>query len=164
MDVSGWTVDQKMRLPDWCFGNREVQSVYLGNGVVGTFKWAICETVMPDPACIWQAVLVSSLTAGASGYFRVGLADNVPVNEAQMDAAVEIFPYFGVAHAGPNVISDWGQPFVYWGFDVRKGMATGGKKIVLEVKCIAATIRCLIELTVSTLPTNMAGWLAHNKV
>lgn len=94
---------------------------------------------------------------------RVGLADKVPTSQAEMNAAVELFPGYGIPYGGPNTISLWAAVFVYWNFDVRKGIETGGKKLVLECDCQVATMRVSLAIIVSGLPTSMAGWMAHNK-
>ncbi len=163
MDVSGWTVDQRMRLPDWCFGNRRIVSVYRSNGAVGTYTYGISETVMPDPACIWQAVFISQPTENGKSRLRIGLSNTLPTSEEEMNAVQEIFPDFGSQMTGPNSIMFYGITYAFYSINLRKGMATEGKKLVISVNCQAGVVRLICALVVSGLPTSMAGWLAHNK-
>jgi hypothetical protein len=164
MDVSGWTVDQRMRLPDWCFGNRQLIGLYDKNVGVGTNEWAISEIGLPDPACVWEFGFIGMMVAGSSGQFKVGLLDALPGSEAEFALATEIIPYFGIPMAGHNVVGLYSEQYQYAVFRMRKGMVTGGKKLVIEHRCIAGTSRVLVWVLVSGLPTNMAGWLAHEKV
>lgn len=163
MDVSSWTIDQRMRLPDWCFGNRTVIGVYNKNDVIATFNWEISEIALPDPVCIWEFGFMGMMKTGYEGYWRVGLADLVPTTEAQMNAATELLPYFGMPHAGPNIVGMHSETHMFGQMKLRKGMATGGKKLVTENRCIAGTSRIMLWIVISELPTSMAGWLAHNK-
>lgn len=164
MDVSTWTVDQRMRLPDWCFGNRMLIGLFHNNTHPGTTEWAIRDIALPDPVCIWEFWYLIIETAANYGTYRAGLADTVPVNVAQMDEALEIYPYFGIDHAGPNYIIRKTEDATHVVIKLRKGMVTGGKKLVMEVGSVAGTARGFFGLLVSGLPTNMAGWMAHNPV
>ena len=163
MDVSGWTIEQRMRLPDWCFGQREIVSVYQGVDGPATFGWAISSTALPNPACIWQLAVQSTPNPGGKGYMRIGLANAVPVNEGDMNAADEIFPGYGAPAIGPDRISIWGGTYASWSFDSRHGLTTGGQKLVLEVYAHLETCRVQVMLIVSELPTSMASWLSHNQ-
>lgn len=164
MDVSGWTVDQRMRFPDYCFGNRQLIGVYVANYVETTFAWGISDIPLPDPVCIWQMNVLCPETAAAHGNYRAGLADVVPTSHAEMDNAVEIYPYYGVPHAGPNLVQRNAYGWSNVVIDFRKGMVTGGKKLVVENECIVGVSRVIFSLLVSGLPTSMQGWLAHQKV
>ncbi len=162
MNLKRWTIDERMRLPDYCFGNRQIISVYLGNANVGTFKWTISEIGLPDPCCIWNAQFGSYPSTSGTGYLRVGLADAVPTSEAEMNEAVELFPNYGDAWKTPNAITLRSGNFAFWTFDIRKGLATASKKIVMEVQCTDRIMRCFFAIVVSGLPTNISGFLAHS--
>lgn len=164
MDVTGWTMEQRMRLPDWCFGNRQIISVYLVNDTPASRAWAISTIALPDPACIWQFAYTWMPDVAGSGWVRVGLADAVPVNQAQMDAADPILPYFGSPTETPPVICPPSFQTMYVAIDTRRGIVTGGKKLVVEIRCGAAKTKIVVWVLVSCLPTDMAGWLAHNIV
>lgn len=164
MDVSGWTIAQRMRFPDWCFGNRELVSVFTLNEAVGTYVYNISTLALPDPVCIWQVCFQSVPDATGGGRIRVGFAAAVPTNEAEMDAAVDFLPHFGHVVTGPNKILFQEPNYVFFSFDVRKGLVTGGKKLVSSTYCTVAKVRINCFLLVSGLPTDMAGWLAHSKV
>lgn len=164
MDITGWSIEQRMRLPDWCFGNRELTGAYVSRNPTG-LVWAIGTLVLPDPACIWTVYITSMPNAGMMSYVRVGLADTVPTSEAEMNAAVEILPHGWQARAGPNRISLLSGAYALLVYDVRRGMATGGKKLVIEMDNIFyGWNRVEADLIVSGLPTDMAGWLAHSPV
>lgn len=163
MDVSGWTIDQRMRLPDWCFGNRHFIMCNVSTGTTEPFQWGISEFAFPDPACIWLFDLLYLPFTDGKGYVRVGMADAVPTSEAEMDAAAEIFPGYGFPNPGPNVISVWQTVFIHRALAVRKGLVTGGKKLVVETYRFSGSYIIDCSFLVSELPTSMAGWLVHNK-
>lgn len=164
MDVSGWTIDQKMRLPDWCFGNRQVIAAYANTPEIATCYWGISEIALPDPVCIWSLGWWLGKAASAYYDFRFGLRDTVPTSIAEMDTAVEILPYLGSPHAGPNTLRVEYIETAVSQIDLKKGMVTGGKKLVVEIKSSVQWVACNVFLVCSELPTDMASWLAHNKV
>lgn len=164
MDVSGWTVEQRMRLPDWCFGNRDLMSLYIENVVAGTYTYAISAFVLPDPACIWGIMFMSTNSVAGLGYVRLGLNDHLPVDAADMNTSIEILPNFGRPAAGPNIFWISGSYFYVWDMPAKRGLVTNGWNFVIENRCVVADFRVDVTLIVSGLPTDMAGWLAHNKV
>ena len=163
MDVSGWTVAQRMRLPDWCFPTRELIGCYGYNNAVGTYNWGISTGALPDPACIWVFGYVSLMDPTSEGEFRVGLNNVVPTSRAEMDAVQDFLPYYGYELAGPNSVRLVVGSKQAVNFPLRLGLVTGGKKLVIENYNIAGTSRFQIYVLVSGLPTSMAGWMAHNK-
>lgn len=165
MDVSGWTIEQKSRLPDWCFGSQLM--ICRRNKIqnYATYEWTISTDVLPDPACIWCFGITVIETPDTSSRFRFGLLDNVPTTVAQMDAAVNLFPDFGNNDFAPPripILSSYGE-----GYQIRMkyGVATGGKKLAVEHYQAAGARKAdiIVYLIVSALPTDMAGWMAHNK-
>lgn len=164
MDVSGWTIDQRMRFPDWCFGNRQLIGCQVHCILADQYYFAISDVALPDPVCIW-AFHFWVLTAGnMEGAFRIGLRATVPTNEAEMDTATEIFPYVGAPTAGPNKVRHAFRYTTPIMLPVRQGMVTGGLKLVGALYSTFADVRGDLVLEVSGLPTQMAGWLAHHKV
>ena len=164
MDVSGWTIDQRMRFPDYCFGQQQAigLQVYCPNALI--YYFGISEIALPDPACIWQFSSWFKISAAANNTFRIGLAATVPTTIAEMDLALEIFPYIGGAYAGPNKLRVTQRYSTPWVMNIRKGLVTNGLKIVVALYSTVADTTGDFVLIVSGLPTNMAGWLAHNKV
>lgn len=163
MDISKrWTIDERMRLPDWCFGNRTLIGVYSSNFDVGTYSWEISELSFPDPVCLWSFGFCGLYKAGDVGWLRVGLSKTVPTSVAEMDATTEIIPCFGLPHAGPNAIYLNSEVYVFEHFEIRKGIKTGGEYLVMENRNIAGLSRLHCWFIVSELPTNISGWLAES--
>lgn len=164
MDVSGWTVDQRMRFPDWCFGNKKVISLYGFSTGVTTLTWDIHTLSLPDPVCIWEIMIMPLVNSHVYNYIRVGLTAKKPVNEAEMDASIPVLPDFGVVTYTPPRIyfSDDSKEILK--FTLRKGMVTDGLYLTTEAFSNDVKISILIALVISELPTQMAGWLAHHKV
>lgn len=164
MDVSGWTVDQRMRFPDWAFGNRKVTSVSKTVNGPNGIGWKISAVALPDPICIWELCITPVVADVYPGILRIGLADTLPTTEDQMNATIPLLPDFGDLSLTPPRIVLGTARYEVWRFPIRKGMATGGKKVVIELRCPQTKLNLLIHLVYSELPTSMAGWLAHNKV
>lgn len=164
MDVSGWTIEQRMRFPDWCFGNRRILSVSVGNNTAGTFRWKISGTTLPDQICIWSVGIYPRYIDSYSSYIRLAFAATVPTTEAEMNAATPALPDFGeLIYTPPRIyLADGG--YEVWQIPLRKGMDVTGKKLVVELYCATVKVHLLPYLTFSELPTNMEGWLAHKKV
>lgn len=163
MDVSDWTVDQRMRLPDWCFGNRTVIGISILCPLLETGYYGISEIALPDPACIWQVGWWYKTDTISGVTLRIGLRATIPTSVPDMDDATEILPYMGSPHAGPNEIFMTIRESLPFFINLRKGMVTGGKKLVVRSYSDAAQAHANVCLIVSELPTSMAGWLAHNK-
>lgn len=163
MDVSTWTVDQRMRLPDWCFGNREIYGIHLIVDVAAGKGWGICPLALPDPMCVWSLGFFFMTQAATIVALRVGIRATVPTSTGEMDAATAIFPYFGKLTFTPPQFAlrtEYSNALVV---PCRKGMVTGELFFVAELYADVAATHCDVFMIVSGLPTSMAGWLAHNK-
>lgn len=152
MDVSGWTLAERMALPDWCFGMPKVYGFFIFNNADGISNFWIDNEDLPDPACIWSLQLISMPDALATGWLRLGMCDIVPANTAQMDACDEIFPKLGRAAAGPNDMIFYGGVFTEMKVMVRKGIVTGSKNLVGELRCTNDMMRFQVVMLVSELP------------
>lgn len=165
MDVSGWTIAQKMRLPDWCFGSRDTYIAHAGVAEPNTYEWGISEKALPDPACIWEFVILLGSTDYAFNKIRIGLSDTVPTSPEEMDATYNLFPDFGDPAFTPPGINCGTIPGEFFWLSLRRGLATQGLKLVIEARRHASGTILIADviLVISGLPTSMAGWLAHNK-
>lgn len=164
MNVSGWTLAEKMALPDWCFGNRQLLGCQIHAVLLGTFYYAIINVVLPAEICIWEFHFWVRTNADMEGTFRLGLRATVPTNEAEMDTATEIFPYIGQAWAGPNKIRlafRHSTPFV---LPIRKGLATGGLKFVVRFFSTVNDVYGDFVFAVSGLPTEIPAHLDPNTI
>ena len=164
MDVTGWTVEQRMRLPDWVFGNRQLIGVWGDNAAPGTTNWTISDIVLPDPCCLHIFSYLAFEKAGQFGNYRAALVPALPINVAEFDAGIEIYPYWGIPRAGPNLLIRKQEEMYYQEIPFRKGMVTNAWYLCVEVECVLIRAQIGVAVLVSGLPTDMAGWLAHNLV
>ena len=159
IDVSGWTLANKMKLPDWCFGNRKVVSRSIGHDTPGGLQWKIHTLALPANVCLWEVFCMPIVIDNKSSYIRAGFRTSIPVNEAQMDAAIPILPYYGnVAFTPPRIYFAAAQQFA-WNFTARKGMTTGGGYLVLEAYCFATYFGVNFGFVFSELPTEVPAFL-----
>lgn len=162
MNIKRWTIDERMRLPDFCFGNRQVISVSKTASGPAAFSWAISDKGLPDPACIWVFGVLPRRVDNTNNYCRVSLGDTLPTNEAEMNATQPVLPQFGALAWTPPRIYPPTTTMTVWQFDLRKGMVTGGKKLILECYASIDAMAAIAFIVVSELPTNISGWLAHS--
>lgn len=165
MDVSGWTVDELMRLPDWCFGNRELYGCRVANNVPNTGKWFISTIALPDPACIWSGGIFISENDHQFSHVRWGLRSAVPTSEAEMNSCINFLPEFGnPAYAPPRILLPAVEGFNIQ-LQIRKGVVTGGTKFVCEgfLHAAGTMLTLTMYIVASGMPTSMASWLSHSK-
>lgn len=165
MDVTGWTVEQKMRLPDWCFGHTLLLSCRAYLPTADSWGWWITTQALPDPACIWAVGMLVWESDYRGNYIRMGLSDTLPTSEAEMNGAQNIFPDLGDNNFTPPIVNVPVFAGQFFHIPLKKGLATGGKKFVLEgrVHSTGTYLLAIVYIVVTKLPTSMAGWLAHNK-
>ncbi len=164
MDVSGWTVDQKMRLPDWCFGQRRTMRISHTAVGAGVDAWAIKEKTLPENICIWTAGYWYTETNSTSDYLRMGFRATVPTSIGEMDEAVPAEPEnIGIPPGPEKMYMPMTENSVIL-IPTRKGVVATGLFLVMQVHSGAAKCSGACILTYSEMPTSMAGWLAHHKV
>lgn len=69
MDISKWSLDKIMQLPDWCFGRRWWIGEYLGS-TTGVVDYRIGEENLPDKFVVW-GILISCRSPACLEAMRV---------------------------------------------------------------------------------------------
>ncbi|GAJ03313.1 unnamed protein product, partial [marine sediment metagenome] len=59
MDVSKWSIDRIMQLPDWCFGKRWWVGTYIGPAADEVNYFLIPESV-PDVFVLWDVLIMAT--------------------------------------------------------------------------------------------------------
>lgn len=159
IDVSGWSLDKRLRLPDWCFGNREVMSVSNTTTGVGNFSWKISGITLPTEICIWTLGILVRTNDSYISTVRIGFLDTLPTTIGEMDLAIPILPDFGSTTYTPPRIALADEGREVWQFNLRKGIDTGGLKMALELKCGGTEVALIVFLVYSELPTEIPAFL-----
>lgn len=164
MDITGWSIEQKVRFPDWCFGQRKTMAISHQAIGAGVDTWVINTKILPDNICIWTVGYWYTETNSTSDYLRLGFRAAVPGSIAQMDEAVPAEPETFDVPPNPrkmylpmltsNVIM----------IPTKKGVDVTGLFLVMMVHSAAARCSGACILTYSEMPTDMAGWLEHSRV
>lgn len=162
VDVSGWSLAKRMALPDWCFGNREAIGCEVNCVNADQDYWAISEIVLPDPVCFWSLGFWFRQPAFARIRFRFGLRATIPTSVAEMNGATEILPYIGAITTGPNYLRIGSFDTFVTDLVLRKGMATGGLKLVMEVQSTSVNTRADLFVVYSELPTEIPAFSNPN--
>lgn len=166
MDITGWTLEQRIRLPEWCFGSHQIMSVYLSNVAPGTSIWGQSLEILPADICIWAAGLLIVVNDAVWSFVRMGFRDTAPVNVGQMDASHNFLPGFGNTAFAPPRINTSLVTGLQYHVPLKMGVTPAGERLVAECYCSAGGTQTIVMLYIiySTLPVDMAGWLSHNIV
>lgn len=158
MDVTGWDLASRTKLPEWCFGQRQVVSARIYNIVNLSTVWDISDVALPDPCFIWNIGMNFRRSDDTGSFLRMGLLANVATSSGEMDAADEILPDYGKGGTSPRRIYTPVCNGLYIEFKIHKPMVTGGKKFAVEGYCYGSDLRLLMHMVVSGMPTKVPGW------
>ena len=158
MDVSGWTVEERMRLPDWCFPERQPFQLYHINNQVGTWSYVMPDYPLPNPACVWKMTLATFPTTGGTGDVKFGLLSDLPLDDNQMETNEPVFDDLKPAPTNVNWIKLYAGVPVTFGYDFRTPIVTTGLKLGMGLYCAVATIRLDLTFIISGLPTKVSGF------
>lgn len=162
MNISRWTIDEKMQLPDFCFGQRKIVATGIGVTVPKTMAWNITSVPFPDSICIWEFGILPTQLDSFYSYCRVGLTETKPTSEAEMDAAIPILPDWTPQGYSPPRIYVPATGTQQWVFKMRKGMKTKARKMAIELYANVGNFALVFYVIYSKLPTNISGFLAHS--
>jgi len=158
MDVSGWNLASKMKLPDHLFGNRVSIGISIFTAPGPDMKWYISRDPLPNQVCIWDVAWYPRQVGDFNSYFRIGYRAAVPTSEAEMNTAVPLMPQIGnYAYTPPRIYLSTAS-YEVWRFLSREGQNTGGLKLVMEIYTLANISRGIFVVTYSELPTKVPGW------
>ncbi len=158
MDVSGWALAKRMKIPDQYFPDREIVSVYDSESSATTFEWGISGVALPDPVCIWELGIQIVSSGSALSYVRLGLRSAVPTSEAEMNGAKNIFPDLGdLTKTPPAIYMAAVYPF-QMRFTCKKGFVTAGDKFVMELYNVTGVLSIMASMLISGLPTDVPAW------
>ena len=89
IDISGWSLGEKMMLPDHAFGVRNL--VTFSNSVpTVTTEWHRFLSALPDHIVIWNIKAITGAIPPAFGTVRLALGDVVPTSDAEFNELEQI--------------------------------------------------------------------------
>lgn len=91
MDISNWSLDRIMQLPDHMFGRRWLVSITC-YGHDQITDWGTTLASMPERFVIWDMHLQRAFKSVDSLYWTFRLGDVVPANAAEFNAMELLFP------------------------------------------------------------------------
>lgn len=101
MDVSRWSMDQILMLPDHCLSRR--YSVFCELDVAGgETHWDISELALPDRAIIHELYILGGGAFSKWASCRLALGDQLPTATAMMDGLEPLFAGLGVQGPEPR--------------------------------------------------------------
>lgn len=163
MDISKWTPDEILCLPDFVFGRKfPVFCTVIANS---TFWQAdISERGFPDPCVLWQVSFLVSRQSGNTIWFRLGMSESLPASEEEF---MTLQPFLhGLGETGPEprkIIT-----YMYgaaWCLDLKTFMRTSGRRLCA---CAAASVAGYVFLhvaaIVSCVPKEVPDWVFSGQV
>ena len=162
MRIDNWGMGAKMMLPDELFGRRFLVSCTVEGGSEAA-AWDMSEIAFPEHAVIWEFRVFSELTAADLISVRVALGDQLPTSQAMMTALEPLVAGLGAQGPDPRIMGlslDGRLEFT----QLRFGMASAGRKLVLEVMgAQGKTPRVTVGVVVSSVPREVPEWLYSEK-
>lgn len=151
MDVSQWTPQKVMQLPDHFFGNRWYVGIMLNIGGATT-KYQISEEALPEWCVIWALFITTTLPAsGLQLRVTLRLGHKEPTTDAQLVALPLLFPGLGRL-----AINDEFHPLTVQAIQlpyIRKLVHSAGRRVVMSVQNQGgAGTRIRMALLISSLP------------
>lgn len=162
MDISKWTPDEILALPDFCFGRRfPVFVTVICNNAVWLAD--ISERAFPDPCVLWQVSFLITRGSAITIWFRLALGKQLPASEAEF---LTLLPFLhGLGETGPEprkmitYMASGG-----WSFDCKSLIRTEGRRLCA---CVAASAAGYTYLTVaaivSAVPREVPDWVCSGK-
>ena len=165
LDLQGWSIEDKLRLPDWCFGRRYIVSVTWQASAYGTDAYDISEDCFPEEAVIWEVVLSFDRVSANDNYVRLALGSQLPANEAGFMELEPLLRGFGLTGPEPRKIRVPNN-FRVIRFCLRQYFAPGGRRLVVfnRVPTTAAFGSGEVIVVVSGLPKEVPDWLISGQV
>ena len=158
MDISKWSIEKIMQLPDWCFGKKWWVGTYVGTTADAPEVFLIGESV-PDVFVLWDVLVgVTGVTAGTHANLTLRLCRQQPVfgnikkyrrlmrGMSKKTLTYDVhMPPAGLFHLGPmrNII------------EARNDLIGGALKIVAETATCENCVACLI----SGIPREVPDWV-----
>lgn len=158
MDIRNWPLDQIMQLPDWCFGQRVIQTVSYRAAAAGSF-YDLCAEGLPEQCVIWSscAVLAGSLTS--YGDMSLVLGDTVPATDAIFFEHEALFRGVGAPVIGRPMMRLYGCSGP-WLMKCRRVLDAKGRRLLLRLYSGAAVdIEGTWSVEVSGVPKEVPDWL-----
>jgi len=90
MDISNWSIDRIMQLPDWCFGRKWNLITSYNVAKDTTEQWLVKQS-LPERIVLWEFGQVNAIGEYHGAYIIPALGDHDPANKAEFDAFERIF-------------------------------------------------------------------------
>jgi len=158
MDVSRWSLDKIMQLPDWCFGRRWWIGEYIGTNA-GALVWFTIKDRLPDRFVLWSMLVQGTdRTEGTGINLTIKLADRA----ADIDTfwnAHRLFHQIGSEYLTYEFFLDvngyFYLPYIRSVHESKNNRICGAFKIRNET----ATCENQIAMLISSVPREVPDWV-----
>jgi len=163
VDISKWTPDEILALPDFCLGRRFPIFVAL-NSSASAWIADISEANFPDPAILWSVGVWFSSWGAATLAFRLGLGNRLPVSDAEFDTLEAVLHGFGTTGPEPRAIRIEGGAYSYL-INCKTMIRTAGRRLcICAVTGVVRTYTLHVTLVVSAVPKEVPDWVFSGQV
>jgi len=163
VDISKWSSDEILRLPDYVFGRRFPIFCSLKAGSA-TWVCDISEVGFPDRCVLWQVSVWAMIYGSLDIYVRMGLSDSVAVDDAEFLTFMPLLHGFGFQGDEPRQVNlSAGSSVLSFGCKVI--LDTGGRRLVgCSLSGAAGIYRVQIVAVVSSVPKEIPDWVFSGQV
>ena len=158
MDISTWSFDRIMQLPDYMFGRRWPVTCTVALDLVQP-NWGISNFPLPERFVIWGVYFVAPIAFTDSVSVDLRLGDVLPTTTPQFRTYETIFPGFDHYSEG---LGYWvlGMLSGFELFGLRQPVQSMGRRLVVEADRVVGTAAGVtVVLVISSIPRSVPEWL-----
>ncbi|MBA7612282.1 hypothetical protein ES703_19518 [subsurface metagenome] len=158
MNISQWSMNKILQLPDSCFGSRWP----IGLSVVGHAvapKFDIAEMALPERCVVWELAALYHVATLAMAEFELRLGDVLPASWAEFQGHELLFKGIRYLATATSLIYVTSMTSVNWQ-NFKMPVRASGRRVILGVNAGVATAGIVqAALTVSSVPTEVLDCL-----
>lgn len=161
-DISSWSMDRIMQLPDEAFGRRWITGIAISLSAASR-KVRMIEPAVPDKIVIWSINFGHLTALGTGSGYKLAIGDNQPATEDGFNAMERILRL----NTGPSLeegLIDV-RNVVDLKLKMRMPCAMGGRRFVILGVNTSATLASVMSvyLEISAMPKAIPEWL-HSRM
>lgn len=160
MNITNWSADQMLQLPDFVFGRRWPISVSSMESGPGPF-FDISEAGLGDRCIIWSVNYLHVAAPTTWARISLALGDVLPATSAEFTALEQLFSDLGIwAGDRRDFFIPGGAPGLT--IKMRMPIQAQGRRLVLRyVRSASTSDTVTVTIVVSSIPRSIPSWLAR---
>lgn len=158
MNISNWSLNRIMQLPDFCFGRRWPISIWAEPDFTPP-RYDIAECALPEKTVIWELHVRGSGQTATFYFVGLRLGDKLPTTEAEFDALELLFPCLDDYEIGRSGVKLQAQSDLHL-TQLRYPVLSSGRRFVGKFETsFEYNQQIEVVFVVSSVPTEVPDWL-----